>query len=159
MKDGGSSSYITVDPPTVASNQKCQKHEGQLIHSYLVQKVKKRDLKDFKHTLLCTQCIYEKELTLSQIDVIPQVMREIKQKIQEVKTLIFYRKFQLQQTQQYFQRIQQGNRSIIHNKMKEHFSKLRQILDTYEEQSEKQLTELLQKQDERLSDIQDQIVN
>ena len=39
--------------------------------------------------------------------------------------------------------------------MKEHFSKLRDILDKYEEQSEKQLTELLQKQDERLSDIQD----
>lgn len=43
--------------------------------------------------------------------------------------------------------------------MKEHFTKLREIMDRYEEQSEKQLSDLLKKQDERLGAIQDQIVN
>lgn len=37
-------SYITVDPPIVSSSQKCDKHDGQLIHSYLVQKVKKHQI-------------------------------------------------------------------------------------------------------------------
>jgi hypothetical protein len=84
-------------------------------------------------------------------------MREIKLKIQSTKTLIFYRKNQLTQAQSYFTRIQQGNRQIIQNKMKEHFGKLRDIMDKYEESCENHLSDLLKKQDEKIKAIQDGI--
>lgn len=101
---------ILVGPPSIRPNQQCQKHEGQVIHSYLKQKIKKSQLKEYEHTLMCTQCIYEQDLNQSQIQIIPQVMYEIKQKIQSTRNLIQYRKNQLQQAQGYFHRIQQGNR-------------------------------------------------
>lgn len=150
---------LVVDPPTnLLQEQKCLSHEGQLVHSYLVCRVKKIDIEKFKHTLLCTQCIYQLNLSAGQIDIIPQVMRDIKLKIQSTKTLIFYRKNQLAQAQTYFHRIQQGNRQIIQNKMKEHFTKLRDVMDKYEESCEQHLAELLKRQDEKIKAVQESIV-
>ena len=43
--------------------------------------------------------------------------------------------------------------------MKEHFGKLREIMDKYEESCESHLSELLRKQDEKIKNIQDGILN
>jgi len=46
---------IWVDPPiNVMPNSYCPDHEGQLIHSYLLANIKKGQLENYKHTLVCT---------------------------------------------------------------------------------------------------------
>ena len=45
---------VLVNPPSLKHEQKCEKHEGQLIHSYLICKIKKSQKENYKHTLLCT---------------------------------------------------------------------------------------------------------
>lgn len=85
---------------------------------------------------MCTQCIFDRNLNSTQVETIPGVMHEIRQRMQSTKVLINYRKNQLVQAKQYFQRIQQGNRQIIQTKMKEHFVKLRQVMDNYEQHCE-----------------------
>lgn len=56
-----------VMPPRIQYNQKCQSHD-MIIHSYV---------KDSKE-LLCTKCIYEKNLQINQIEIFPQVIKDIK---------------------------------------------------------------------------------
>jgi len=92
-------------------------------------------------------------LNASQIEIIPHAIREIKQQINCTKNLIQYRKNQLGQAQGYFHRIQQGNRQIIQSKMKEHFGKLREIMDDYEQECEANLGKLLNQQQEKIKSI------
>lgn len=56
-----------VMPPRIQYNQKCQSHD-MIIHSYV---------KDSKE-LLCTKCIYERNLQINQIEIFPQVIKDIK---------------------------------------------------------------------------------
>jgi hypothetical protein len=78
--EGGSSSAksnrgdhdASIVPPLLSYKQKCLKHQ-LLIHSYL-----RIDSKD----LLCTKCIYERNLQLSQIEIVPSVVRDIKESIE-----------------------------------------------------------------------------
>jgi hypothetical protein len=77
------------------------------------------------------------------IRIIPEVVAQIRRKIESTKTLLLYRKTQLQQTQTYFHKIQTGNRQIIESKLKEHFAKLRKVMDDYEDRCTLKLEELL----------------
>jgi len=51
--------------------------------------------------------------------------------------------------------LQVNNRQIIHSKMKEHFARLRDGLDRYEEKCEQTLSTLLKKQEAKVTKIQD----
>mmetsp|Transcript_22943 Transcript_22943/g.35360 ORF Transcript_22943/g.35360 Transcript_22943/m.35360 type:complete len:111 (+) Transcript_22943:683-1015(+) len=81
-----------LPPPMIKPGLRCTRHKGQLVHSYLVSMVKPADAPKVKHTLLCTQCIFDMKLSTNQIAVIPSVIVEIRQQIESSKTLIFYRK-------------------------------------------------------------------
>lgn len=82
-------------PPNVSSGLKCSVHINHIVHSYFNQKIRMSKLEGYQHTLLCTQCIYDRNLSSTQIEIIPSVMGEIKQKMLSTRTLINYRKNQL----------------------------------------------------------------
>ena len=45
---------VYAPPPIVSSGLKCQTHAGNLIHSYLVEKVVSSKLKSYQYTVLCS---------------------------------------------------------------------------------------------------------
>ena len=51
-----------IGPPKIKYGLKCHKHKDQIIHSYLLETVCPKDLDYFEHTLLCSECIFEKGL-------------------------------------------------------------------------------------------------
>ena len=71
-----------LQAPSLSHNQKCLNHQ-LLIHSYL---------KSNSSDLLCTKCIYERNLQLNQIEIVPTVVRDIKESIESTKVMIMYRK-------------------------------------------------------------------
>lgn len=44
-----------------------------------------------------------------------------------------YRRFQLTQGFKYLERMQKANREVIANKMREHFGKIRRVVDEFEQ--------------------------
>eukprot|EP00347_Sterkiella_histriomuscorum_P005030 403358170 len=135
-----------VIPPKIQYNQKCQSHD-MLIHSFI------RDSKE----LLCTKCIYEQNLQSSQIEVFPQVIKDIKQSIESTRIMILYRRTQLIQSLKYFERMQRGNREVIENKLIEHVNKLRRVVDGFEQKMQSQLDQLFDEQNVKLIQVQSQV--
>ena len=107
--------------------------------------------------LLCTKCIYEKNLPSSQIEIIPSVIKDIKQNIESTRIMILFRKNQLYQALKYLQRMQRGNREVIENKLVEHFTKIRRVVDTFEQKSKRMLEELMEKQNLKICQVQTQV--
>ena len=56
--------------------------------------------------------------------------------------MILYRRSQLYQTIKYMERMQKGNREVIENKIKEHFMKIRKVVEGYELKMMSRLEEL-----------------
>lgn len=81
----------SIGAPKVKYGLKCTKHKEQMIHSYLLETVCPKDIDNFTHTLLCSECIFEKALKESQFEIIPTIMQEIKGIITSTKTMIFHR--------------------------------------------------------------------
>lgn len=95
-----------------------------LIHSYL-----KANNKD----ILCTKCIYERNLHHTQIEIVQSVVKDIKESIESTRVMILYRRAQLCQGLKYLQRMQKGNREVIEGKLQEHLAKIRKVVDSFED--------------------------
>lgn len=72
---------VYAPPPIVTSGLKCSQHINNLVHSYLNQKIKVSKLGTYQHSLLCTQCIFDRNLNSTQVEIIPGVMHEVKQRM------------------------------------------------------------------------------
>mmetsp|Transcript_34155 Transcript_34155/g.33337 ORF Transcript_34155/g.33337 Transcript_34155/m.33337 type:complete len:191 (+) Transcript_34155:285-857(+) len=71
--------------------------------------------------------------------------------------MIIYRKNQLYQALKYLQRMQKGNREVIENKLLEHFTKIRKVVDAFEQKAKSQLEELMEEQNQKISMVQTQV--
>ena len=122
----------SMPPPSLSYNQQCPKH-GLLIHSYL---------RTDNQELLCTRCIYERNLSHPQLELIPQVVKDIKANIESTRVLITYRRAQMCQGLKYLQRMQRANREVVQNKLGEHISKIRRVVDLFEAKMKSDLEDL-----------------
>jgi len=68
--------------------------------------------------------------------------------------MILYRRSQLCQSLKYLERMQRGNREVIENKLKEHFSKIRRVVDSFEAKMQTQLASLMDEQSAKLLAVQ-----
>ena len=71
--------------------------------------------------------------------------------------MILYRRNQLYQALKYLQRMQKGNREVIENKLLEHFTKIRRVVDTFEQKAKTVLEELMEQQNGKLSQVQTKV--
>ena len=77
---------LEIIPPLLSYNDRCEEHSGELIVAY------------HKHSLLhlCSQCISSQNLVKEDYIVYPQIVQQIKEKIDSCRQLIRYRKAQLE---------------------------------------------------------------
>lgn len=82
--------------------------------------------------MLCTKCIYERNLSHNQIEIVQSAVRDIKESIESTRIMILYRRGQLCSALKYLQRMQKGNREVVEGKVQDHMNKIRRVVDLFE---------------------------
>jgi hypothetical protein len=108
--------------PEIKEGQKCPRH-SLLVHSYL-----REDSRD----LLCTKCIYERNLTSRQTVILKSVVRNIKASIESTKLMIFHRRSQLTNAMRILAKNQRTLGELAETQLSEYFTRIRVAIDSEE---------------------------
>ena len=134
---------IEATPPLLSYNDRCEEHPDELIVAY------------HKITLLhlCSQCISSQNLAKEHYVVYPQIVSQIKEKIDSCRQLIRFRKSQLEQTVKFIKRKAKSNKDELQSKFTRHIDELMDFFEDYRERQEEIVNEAVVLQESRVDDV------